>query len=107
MDYFLDVEVKTMKNGFLLLSQSKYVRDLLPVLLMTDGGSMAESQNPVIPTALRRRYNDYGRKIHNFSQYLPLWRVQKLPYISAIAAIAPLFDNTAFFTKKACMKQKT
>lgn len=36
---------------------------------------------------------DFGGKTRTIDTYLPLWRTQK-PYISAIAATAPPFDNT-------------
>ena len=41
LDYFLGIEVKRCSNGSLLLSQSKYIRDLLAKVGMTDAKGIA------------------------------------------------------------------
>lgn len=55
--------------------------------------STSESQNPAITPALWCRYSRLWRKNPQYRPYLPLRRAQKLPCISAIAAMVPQLDN--------------
>lgn len=53
LDYFLGVELKHLHNGSLLLTQAKYIRDLLAMAHMTEAKGIA---SPMISNCKLRKY---------------------------------------------------